>query len=194
MHDQESNSDSLPQNALNLLTNSSWEKTKIHRVKVPLTRNPVMDFNSTYLTPKMWPSNKSRFNQRGSLIPIIKNHLKLANYNTSRSLNRTQDKEASVGRKLLTDVKESTTPLIFADKPDFSSNGSRRFNMTKPSIGSDEKLSARMTNQLTWKTSCLSTALHKCRSELKINEMKSQTPSLYKFSYSNEMGKTMNFI
>lgn len=157
---------------------------------MPLTRNPVMDFNSTYLTPKMWPSSKGRFqNQRGSMVPLIKNHLKLANYNTSRSLNRTQDKEASAGRKLLTEAKETTIPLIFVDKPDFTSNESRIFNMTKPLFGSDEKLSARMTNQLTSKTSCLSTALNKCRSELKINEIKSQTPSIYKFNYSNEIGK-----
>ena len=184
--------DSLPQNALYLMTNSSCEKTKIHRVKVPLTRNPVMDFNMTYLTPKMWPSNKSRLkNERASMIPIINNNLKLANYNTSRSLNRTQNKEPSNGRKLLSEYKESTTPLIFVDKPDFSSNESRRFNLNKPSINSDEKLSERMTNQLTSKSSNLKTALWKCRSELRINESKSQTPYVYnKNQAQSEMGNS----
>jgi len=170
--DYQTNNENLPRsdtmilNPIYLMTQSSSEKTKIHKIKVPITRQPVKDFNSTYLSPKMWPTSHNRLKaSRGSMFPIYDKTLRIANFNTNNSFNQNEDRYILGDSKTLTEGGE--LPLIFADKQIYTTNSSQRLRPSK-SIGyTDIKLSTRMKDNFKQKElrtrTC--TKLNKSKSE-----------------------------
>ena len=140
--------DGLPPNPIYLLTQSSFDKDKLHRIKIPLTRNQVKDFNSAYLAPKIWPSAKNRLkSQRSSLMPTVRNPLKMKRYSTNSSLTRTQQKVLSGANLCSSDSKYANTPLIFANKEKSSFSNLRKLSLASGEIKNRMKLTYRLNQE-----------------------------------------------
>ncbi|CAI2383996.1 unnamed protein product [Moneuplotes crassus] len=136
-------------NPMYLVTRSSCDTRKSHKIKVPLTRQPVKDFGSAYLAPKMWPKTKNRMNShRGSLMPQSRNPLSVYNKNVRIDLNSTSRKEAFTEERGSTNDNDQT-PLIFSDKKQtYNSICSRKFSLLNNDITKNNKYDTTMSTNL----------------------------------------------
>lgn len=143
--------ESVMVNPIYLVTQStSFENGKYRRkIKLPITRHPVKDFSSTYLSPKMWPTTKgSRLkNSRGSMLPAHTKPLNIANFSTNRDgFNNTHSRS---GLKITkTDILDDKVPLIFADKPDYNTNSTRKLRPWRSIDAKQSNLSDRLSSEL----------------------------------------------
>lgn len=125
------------------MTESSCERAKTHKIRVPLTRNPVKDFGSTYLAPKIWPKEKNRLmSHRGSVMPQTQNLLGLKSFNRKTSLTHIRDKSETATHTRIT--RDPKVPLIFTDKPSIRTLSTRKESVNESKNG--EKLSGRIVN------------------------------------------------
>ena len=123
-------SESITVNPLNLVTQSSFERVVKKKVKIPITRQPVKDFTSTYLSPKMWPGNQGRLrNTRGSMFPINRWRLNISKYHTNNSYSRIKEKNNLVVDDRLD--QSDKVPLIFSDKIDYKTTNNRKMTFCR---------------------------------------------------------------
>ena len=179
----------LPPNPMYIMTRSSCDGRKSHKIRIPLTRNPVKDFGSRYLGPKMWPTSQTRLSsQRGSLMPRMKNPL-FAVTKSHINLNLANSLEKD-GQNM-----DNQTPLIFSDKKQqYSSIGNRKFSLANNDIKRGTNVPSKVDEGLSnmFMKRSNSTAVYKSNSVRNLvlkNELKNSTSYIESKNFRNNSVK-----